>query len=86
MPKLRSLDLTSDVQLWGYSIAAVAQLTALTRLSLSVTDAQHWQNLTRLSSLSSLESLCLGLYLGSGQVLQVTGFLILFHPRTRRPP
>ena len=67
MPKLRSLDL-SDVALRGASLDVVAQLTALTHLSLSVTGAQHWQDLTRLSSLSSLESFCLGLYLGPGQV------------------
>ena len=64
MPKLRSLDLAwdicpADVEPSGTSLAAIAQLTALTYLSLSVPETLHWQDLTRLSSLSSLESLCL---------------------------
>ena len=57
MPKLRSLDLDENVVPSGYSIAAVAQLTALTHLSMRDFDTQHLQDLTRLSSLGSLESL-----------------------------
>ena len=78
MPKLRSLDLSTSVELSGYSLAAIAQLTALTHLSLRSSYTPHMQDVTRLSSLSSLESFCfcfgfrLGFGSGSGQDLQVT--------------
>ena len=92
MPRLRSLDLgaggTAGVELCGYSIAAIAQLTALTRLSLGGLHPPHLQDLTRLTRLSSLEGFRLGCHLEPGRVLQVSKLppvalvLVLFHPRT----